>query len=36
MEQLPADSPYRQTVFPGYFAAVRQLWSSIAQAGARA
>jgi fatty acid desaturase len=26
MQGLPADSPYRRTVFPGYFAALRQLW----------
>jgi fatty acid desaturase len=36
MERLPADSPYRQTVFPGYFAAVRNLWSCARAAGARA
>ncbi|HEV3137280.1 MAG TPA: fatty acid desaturase [Pirellulales bacterium] len=28
MDQLPADSPYRQTVVPGYWAAVRDLWLS--------
>ena len=27
MRELPADSPYRQTVVPGYWAAIRQLWS---------
>jgi fatty acid desaturase len=27
MEKLPADSPYRKTVFPGYWAAVRSLWN---------
>jgi fatty acid desaturase len=27
MEKLPADSPYRATVFPSYFSAVRALWS---------
>ena len=26
MERLPADSPYRDTVFPGYWAAARSLW----------
>jgi fatty acid desaturase len=36
MERLPADSPYRDTVFPGYFAAVRHLWSSARAASARA
>jgi fatty acid desaturase len=29
MEKLPADSPYRRTVFPSYFAATRQLWSNV-------
>ena len=28
MEQLPADAPYRQTVFPSYWAAARELWTS--------
>jgi fatty acid desaturase len=27
MEMLPADSPYRQTVAPSYWAAVGELWS---------
>jgi fatty acid desaturase len=29
MEKLPANSPYRLTVFPSYRAAMRQLWSNI-------
>ncbi len=29
MERLPADSPYRQTVFPSYRAALAELWSNI-------
>jgi fatty acid desaturase len=28
MATLPADSPYCQTVFPSYWAAVRELWSN--------
>ncbi|MBI3836945.1 MAG: fatty acid desaturase [Planctomycetia bacterium] len=28
MQELPADSPYRQTVVPSYWAAVCELWSS--------
>jgi fatty acid desaturase len=35
MERLPANSPYRDTVFPGYFAAVRHLWSSARAASAQ-
>jgi fatty acid desaturase len=31
MEQLPADAPYRDTVFPGYWSAVRSLWSASGQ-----
>ncbi|HEX6962814.1 MAG TPA: fatty acid desaturase [Lacipirellula sp.] len=26
MAELPADSPYRQTVYPSFFSVVRQLW----------
>jgi fatty acid desaturase len=28
MARLPADSPYRQTVFPSYLAAARTLWAN--------
>ena len=35
MEQLPAESPYRETVFSGYFAALRHLWASARAAGVR-
>jgi fatty acid desaturase len=34
MEQLPADSPYRQTVSPGLWASLRQLWRTARQAQA--
>jgi fatty acid desaturase len=34
MERLPADAPYRETVFPSYWSAVRQLCAS-ARAHAR-
>lgn len=32
MQRLPADSPYRETVFPNYWAAARSLWNSARQA----
>jgi hypothetical protein len=31
MEQLPAESPYRQTNSPGLWAAIRQLWVTAAR-----
>jgi len=35
MDQLPADSPYRQTVSPGLWASLRQLWRTARQAQAQ-
>lgn len=35
MEQLPPDSPYRQTVSPGLWASLRQLWRTARQAKAQ-
>lgn len=34
MEKLPADSPYRQTVFPSYWSAVRALWTGSRESSA--
>lgn len=36
MEQLPADSPYRQTVSPSLFSSLRQLWCEARQAAGTA